>query len=331
MKLTEITCTEIALGADGKAPSEFRILVAGMNPTRKGLVILDEDGVTSVMNEFRAGGVDLPIDYNHAMALGAPIADQAAAGWFKPEIRAGELWATDVDWTPRGRMAVESKEWRYTSLWGEMEPIKGDKPALRLRRLQNVGLVNRPATLGTLPLVAGEGDEQRDNEMSEKKDRSPLVVTLGAQDETEAIAKATDIQATLSDVSIVLGVVGSDAVRGAIRALKIKADSADGLNAKVAELEAKAVNGERDALVKTLSESGQLPPALHEWARTQPIESLKVFGEHAPKLVADKAPSSPSTEPVILSDELKKALAVQGMSEADYLKTKADMKSAGLE
>lgn len=334
MTPTQIALAELQLSGEGKAPSEFRILAAGENPTRKGLVVLDEAAATSVMNEFVAGGVELPLDYEHAMALGAPLAERAAAGWFKPEIRDGALWATDVEWTPRGRAAVEAKEFRYTSLWGDMEPTKvGGRAALRLRRLHNVGLVNRPATIGTLPLVASEGIATEIDNMGDTKEngRSPFVVTLGARDESEALEKVTKMRATLSDVASVVG-ADEEQLGAAVRALKLSADKSNALATELGELKAAAETKERDSLIVRLSEEGKLPPALHDWARTQPIKSLEVFGAHAPKLVSDGGPPKPpSTEVIVLSDELKAALKAQGMSEADYLKTKADMKAAGVE
>lgn len=336
-KRVEIALAELVLSGEGKAPSEFRILAAGVNQTRKGPVLFDAAAVAAVLADFEGGGVDLPIDYEHAMAYGpaVPLAERAAAGWFKPEERDGELWATEVDWTARGRASVEAKEFRYTSLWGDLERVKVDgKDVMRLVRLFNVGLVNRPATIGTLPLVASEGIATEIDNMGDttkENGRSPFVVTLGARDESEALEKVAKMRATLSDVAGVLGAPEED-LGAAVRALKLSADAAAALKTELAELKSKAETAERDGLIARLSEEGKLPPALHEWARTQPIKSLEVFGAHAPALTSDKAPpAGPSTEVVVLSEELKKALAAQGMSPEEYVKTKADMKAAGVE
>ena len=138
----------------GRAPTEFRILPKGTTTTTKGVVLFDDEAARRVLEAFRSHGVPmLPFDFEHAMANPeTPPSEKVAAGWFKPEVRNGELWASAIEWTERGRKGVESKEFRFPSLWGFI-----DAATRRLMRLINVGLVNRPATSGQLPLVAGEG------------------------------------------------------------------------------------------------------------------------------------------------------------------------------
>jgi len=61
-----------------------------------------------------------------------------------------------VKWTPRGKRAVESKEFRFTSPWIDALPV-GSK--FRVRRLRNVALTNQPATLGAVPLTLSMADD----------------------------------------------------------------------------------------------------------------------------------------------------------------------------
>lgn len=326
---------ELALSSTG-APSEFLILRRGENPTRKGILVFDDDAAASVMSEYEKGGVLLPLDFDHAMASEASrVEDRFAAGWFQPEIRNGDLWAV-VEWTERGKAAVESKEWRYTSLFGDIEPL--GKGKARLKRLRNVALVNLPATLNTLPLVAHEGST-KDNEMADTDktpaagaSRSPIVVTLGARDEAEAIEKVATLQTTLSDVAGALKVEAKpDVIKGAIQALALKAETADKLQAQLNELTAKAEADKKAGLIAKLSEDGKLPPALHEWAKSQSIESLTAFGEHAPVLAPAAKVESAKTEQnglVTLSDEEKHAAALLGNSIEFLTQHKASVRAA---
>lgn len=292
------------------APTEFRILGAGDNPTRKGLLVFDDTAAQSVASEYEAGGVELPLDYDHAMAdpMARP-ADRIAAGWFKPEIRGGELWASDVRWTPKGKAAVEAREYRYTSLWGDVEPLDKKGSKMRLTRLRNVALTNTPATIGTLPLVASEvrGDQM-----------SNLVLSfLEVSDESEAIEKIKATSAILADAAGTLN-VPAEAIGAAVRALVLRAEAGDAAVAELSAVRAREAEAKRDALIAQLSEAGQLPPALHSWARTQSIESLETFGAHAPKIVETKAapvavvpPSGPS---VALTEEEKSVAKALGLS-----------------
>lgn len=314
---------ELILSSTG-APSEALILRKGENQTRKGTLVFDEDAASSVMSEYEKGGVKLPLDFDHAMADSASrVEDRFAAGWFVPAVRDGELIASEIEWTDRGRKAVESKEWRYLSLFGDIEPL--GKGKARLRRLRNVALTNLPATLHTLPLVANEGS-QGSNPMAEENKTEPrsVLVTLGVKDVSEAVEKITTLTATLSDVAATLGCdARPDTVRGALQALKLKADKADALETEVASMK----TARRDALIKTLSEEGKLPPAQHEWAKKQSIESLEEFAKGAPKVTASEPVASNQGQqaPVTLSSEEKSVARLLGLQPADVLAHKTKL------
>ncbi len=317
-----IFLAEIALAGDGVAPTAFRILAAGENRTRRAgvesTVVFDERAAERVLAEYRDGGVDLPIDLEHAMASPtARVDEKFAAGWFRPGVRDGELWAEDVQWTPRGKAAVESKEWRYTSLWGESE-IDESKKRVRLVRLRNVALVNTPATKGTRSLVMGEGEETT---MS-----NPIMLALGVADEAEGVKKVRDLETVFSEAAEVCGSKSTDEIRGGLRALKLRAEKATELEAKLAEAAAKAETEKRDALIVKLSEEGKLPPALHDWARTLPLPALVAFGEKAPTLVT-KEPVKPATTDAVGPTWLSEAKTLSGLPEEQFA---AAAKAAGV-
>lgn len=145
------TALSIALAGDDP-PSEFRIFAAGANETTKGTFTFDEAAAVSVMAEYARHGIDIPLDYDHAM-LGTdramdPALAGRAAGWFALEVRNGELWATNVRWTEPAAEALRAKEWRF------MSPAFQTDDSGRVTSLLNVAITNLPATRRLEPLMA---------------------------------------------------------------------------------------------------------------------------------------------------------------------------------
>lgn len=136
---------------DGDAPpTEFRIFTAGVVDTVKGQFIFDAKAAKSVMAEYEAHGIDLPIDYSHSMLEAAvdPSLAHKAAGWFALEVRHGELWAVNVRWTPPASEALLAREWRFIS------PAFSHDAEGRVTALVNVAITNLPATRRLEPLMA---------------------------------------------------------------------------------------------------------------------------------------------------------------------------------
>ena len=149
MILSRVLCSDVAGVAGTAPPTEFRIFKVGENPTTKGVFLFDAAAAQAVMAAYQAQGVDYMIDLEH-QALGDPNrADSAdARGWFKLELRNGELWAVDCKWTPDGARRLAEKTQRYTS------PAFLADESGRVVELINVALVAMPATHGAAPLVA---------------------------------------------------------------------------------------------------------------------------------------------------------------------------------
>jgi phage I-like protein len=145
-----VAALSIALAGD-EPPTEFRIFSAGVVDTVKGKFTFDEASAASVMKEYAAHGIDVAIDYDHAM-LGGTLADPAlagrAAGWFNLEVRGGELWAVNVRWTEPAAAALRAKEWRF------MSPAFQTDDKGRITSLLNVAITNLPATRKLEPLMA---------------------------------------------------------------------------------------------------------------------------------------------------------------------------------
>jgi phage I-like protein len=164
----------LLLPTEGGAPTEFRILRAGANKTEKGEFLFDEQAAEAVMAAYAAKGLGkVQIDYEHQSMVAPPGGGDAAkpaAGWFRPEVRAGELWATDVAWTARaagdaGPRQAGAPEYRFFS-----PVLRFDEDTRRVRSLKNLALTNDPAMDELHPLVAATARKEDDMECAELHD-----------------------------------------------------------------------------------------------------------------------------------------------------------------
>lgn len=101
----------------GNAPDWIELLPPGREISgRDGRSFVNADPA-AVVEKLKSRGTGLVVDYDHSSELKAPKGEESpAAGWIDEyEIRAGgSLWGR-VTWTPRGRNAVQSREYRYLS------------------------------------------------------------------------------------------------------------------------------------------------------------------------------------------------------------------------
>lgn len=243
-----------AATADGKAPAWVELIPAGPTITgRDGRTwLFDEEAQTSVLAIFAARGVDLAIDINHALQLQAPDGKESpAAGWVDQlEVRNAALWG-HVNWTPRGDVAVTSRDYRYLSPVFDYEPDNG-----RILRLVSSALTNTP----NLRLTALNHEEP--------------TVALSA-----AIAAALGLKADATDEAAVAAVnalktaqaANSEAnnleryvPRADYDALQTRATNAEqALATKTKTEHETAVNAEIDAALK----AGKITPATETYHR----------------------------------------------------------------
>lgn len=154
-------------GVDG-LPTEFRIFQAGENPSTKGSVWFDDRSAALVMAEAQRHDVDQIIDLEHYSVrprlVDVDSTDTDARGYYRPELRAGELWANGVNWTDDGAARLRSRRQRYTSpaFLTEKDPKLNDGAGgERVIKLLNVALCSMPATYGLDPLVRGSLDSAK--------------------------------------------------------------------------------------------------------------------------------------------------------------------------
>jgi phage I-like protein len=149
-----VKCSAVlSVGDGGALPTAFRIFAAGVNDSTKGPALFDAKAAADVMSAYEREGNDLMIDREHDSlnpAVRVARGDASdAQGWFKLEVRDGELWGVAVSYTPEGSERLLSKKQRYISPAFEMDAKTG-----RVTSLWNVALVSMPATFGATALVA---------------------------------------------------------------------------------------------------------------------------------------------------------------------------------
>jgi phage I-like protein len=288
----------LALGLEaGKPlPNAFRIFTAGKVETTKGAFLFDEASQALVMKQAADWGNDYPVDYEHAMGMPFavdPALSGAAAGWFKPEIRNGELWAANVSWTPKASKMLTDREYRYTSARFHVEGEGG-----RIAELVNVALTNLPATKRMEPLITSRaGDPGKPQEQSMKT----LLVALSlAADATEAEALAA-IQALKSFIDRMLTLTGAKTlaeVAGTLAAWKADAAQMAALSLELAKYKDAQLSLEIEALIADGKKVGKITPAtepmVRELAKADGIPGLKRFlaaAQAAPKPVGEPEPN----------------------------------------
>jgi phage I-like protein len=139
-----------SLSGDGNVPSELRLFQYGVNDYSDGdKILFDEEAAKSIMARYSERGVDLMADYEHQSLQRPPIEAPASAKKFVPQVRNGDLMATDIRWTDRAKSMIAAGEYRYYSIAAKIDPKTG-----RAVELINFALTNNPAAIGIAPLKA---------------------------------------------------------------------------------------------------------------------------------------------------------------------------------
>jgi len=281
----EVAFSELELDASAGLPTEFRILKAGENlAIKKGdeiLLMFDALARNAVQERLdKRGNRPIPFDFGHRMVK--PLSersedDDRAVGWLTPEIRGGELWATNVEFGSEATKRLKNREFRYFSPVLGLDVSKDG--IVRPTNLQNVALTNLPGLQDAQPLVASD----EDGTMDESK---KITLTL---DEFSALQGAKD-----ENVKLAARVVELEE-RETVRAKEAEA-------AKV------------ESYIAELTSVGKLPPAQQEWARGLSLSELEEFALRAPVMAPPvaKPPKADSPETIELSDEEKAVAKVMG-------------------
>lgn len=324
---------EVALAQDGEPPKEFRIFAAGRNSSYKGSYLFDALAADAVLADLREHGQEyLAIDYNHAstftMFSPDPAKSGEAAGWFKPELRNGELWATSVDWCNEAKGRLKEKKYRYHSA-----TFRTDDKDERIVSLRCLALTNTPAIHGQEALMSQETPDP-DAPQETTMDKKLIALSLGLP------AEATDaeIQAALSANATALKQFGQltgkntpAEILGVLTAWQQGAARAETLSQEIATLRKTQEDAARLALLDQGAKEGKLPPALAEVAKTWSVEQLQAYLKAAVPLVplSQHTPpkaGNPATRQVELTQEDLEVAAQMGL---DVEKLKARKQATG--
>lgn len=154
------------------------------------------------------------------------------------------------------------------------------------------GVIVPPAETSPAAAVAAEPQPAAEAAISQEKPMplKAIALALGltedateAQIRTTAAAALTDRKALLA----ALGVTTVDAALGAVEAGRAASVELPKAQARIAEIEKTAEDGERASIVAKLESEKRLTPPLREFAATCSIETLRAFAKAAPVVVAE--------------------------------------------
>lgn len=221
----------IALPAE--PPAQIVLIPDGRNERSDGeRIIVDAASAADAIAAFKAGGVDLVIDREHA-TLGTEIpkymtrdGSAPAMGWIKHdqlEYVPSKGIVGPVEWTDEGAAMIRGRKYRYLS------PVTITGPDDRLIGLHSAGLVNTPAIRGMPPVVNKDSlnKEQNMNEvrkalgLQDGADESAIVRAIGElRTQASAASGATALRVSVCKALAVAENVNDDSIVSAIGTLR---------------------------------------------------------------------------------------------------------------
>jgi hypothetical protein len=190
---------------NGQHPTSVRLFKPGINETSKGMFIYDPQNKQQIIaNQKLNDGRDLlPIDIAHNSLNPNATTPEAgiSVGWWKLDIADDGIWARDIQWTDRGKLFLDNREYRFISpaFYSREEVCRQcpdclvgeacSSPNNYISQITNFALTNEPATFNPLPLVA----EKEKLQMAKQEQ----VETINKEEETISV-DSTDEQTQLS-------------------------------------------------------------------------------------------------------------------------------------
>lgn len=219
-----------------------------------GAVVIARDGRTfvpdhaTVISNFVAQGMPLPLDWDHA--LNHHEKSSPAAAWVDAlEVRDGALWGRIEFWTPKGKESVESGEYRFISPTMSIDP-----DTLRVVDLWNASLVNDPALIMPSLFAREKG------KIPMKKTIVDLLQAFGLDPESATDAQISDVKATYekgltpSEEPSLDSHVPVEQYEALVAELAV-------LKAQVAQHEEEALGAKVDAVISAALQNGTLLPS----------------------------------------------------------------------
>jgi len=274
-----------------------------------------------------AFGRPLPVDWEHASELAAPLGKEApAAGWIE-ELQArdgGSIWGR-VEWTERAKAQIQAREYRFISPVFDYE-----RATLRIRRIVSAGLTNSPnlslRALNRAQLL-DHANQPGETGMSNRVTKS-LGLIDGANDDQIVAAidklkgdfETAKNRAETPDINHFMPKADYDAVLA-------RATNAE---AKLKETEDGALKAEAEAVIDAALKDGKIVPASLDYYRATcrdrtGLDAFKAFAASAPKVVADSGldGKTPSNSGGTLTNEERAVCRQLGLTDEQFAKARA--------
>jgi phage I-like protein len=295
--------------SDGAPKQRIQILPMGSGALRDGrgeFHVADKAAAEAVIAATRAhqGRTHLMVDYDHQAVYGAVegVGGQApAAGWIDPATLTAEadgIYGV-AEWTVAAQAKLQAREYRYISPYFTVL-----KTTRAVRRIVNVGLVNRPA-IEELAAVASEdlkqaanGGDQPETEMDLSKIAAAAGLAATAT-EGEIITKvvalagtATALIAANQKLGLAADASAEELVAAAARPdpeKYVPASEVTSLQGEVAQLKKDALETKVAASVADALEKRKITPAMEKWAKDTATENFANWEKYlagAPVFVA---------------------------------------------
>jgi phage I-like protein len=265
----------------------------------------------------------LPIDENHSTDLAAPKGGASPAlGWITA-LNAGEDGAIygEVEWTPRGTLAVRNKEYGYIS------PVFLYNKEGEINCILRAALTNSP-NLELPALNAEQPDGKPELNNTEDSMDKALCAALGIAE----TANVSDALAAIEKLKTARNAEGGadPAVYAPRTELNAALEKAVAAEKRLAELNAEAFRKEAGAAVDGAIAAGKFTPASRETclalcADSAGLEKFKALAAASPAIVGGRA-VAPETPPpaagLALNSEEAAMAKAMGYSDDEYRKIK---------
>ncbi len=273
-----------ALPEGDAPPTEFLMFSPGVNHTEKGDFDFNGEAAEAVMSFWGGKGVELSFDYEH-QSLHTPPIEAPAAGWWRPEVRNGALYATAIRWTDKAAKYLTSREYRYFS-----PAFNFDESTGQILRIINCALTNNPAMNNIAPLIAASANTKETPMPCEacttlstqlaaaKAECAALTARLSSMDDTdkaectavglsvgarpgERLVAVQAVAKLRADLRALTGADSDAAAMGAITAWKDSAGEVAKLKADHAKAEQVSLDAELATVIAAGVKDGKLAKA----------------------------------------------------------------------
>ncbi len=340
--LLELAFAPAPPGKPRVAPTEFRVFAPGDYVTTHRTTVFTEQSAALIMAAWKDYGNPLSFDYGHSFfeeeSRRDPADQYKSAGLFKLEVRQGELWATDIKWTPTAKKGIEDGDYPFTS-----PAFTYDEETGEITGLLNIALTATPATKSMKPLCATRAKPE--DETQEPPPMKTLLAALALSataTEAEALDVVSKMQGSQKDLLELCDAKSASEARGKIAGWKEAAAQTSALLAEREAAKATAAKVEIASLldgalkagkigknqVALLASQGEKDPAfLKAYLAELPQRMPNAVKEPALQLAELSTLTDEDTELASLLGVDKKALAAQKLKVGDRIPTRVISRS----